>query len=139
MSKSAFSAKAFAVYLFIVGAALVVAPNFLLSIFGVPTTTEVWIRVVGVVAFNIGIYTWVSAENKEYLQASVYTRLLVFVAFTTFAVIGMASPMIVIFGVADLAGGIWTYFALRADAQPARPLPADAGAQIVVEKTMRRI
>jgi hypothetical protein len=134
MSKSAFSARVFAVYLFGIGAALVIVPNFLLSIFGVPPTSEVWIRVVGVVAFNIGIYTWVSAENKAYLEASVYTRLLVFVAFTTFAVMGLASPMIVLFGAADLAGGIWTYFALKADAQPARPLPADAGARGIVFK-----
>lgn len=134
MSKSAFSAKAFAVYLFIIGVALVVAPNFLLSIFGVPPTSEVWIRVVGVVAFNIGVYSWVSAENAKYLQASVYTRLLVFVAFTTFAVLGLASPMIVIFGVADLAGGIWTYFALKADARLARPIPGDAGTRRILDK-----
>jgi hypothetical protein len=124
MSKSAFSAKVFAIYLFVVGAVLVVAPNFLLSIFGVPSTSEVWIHVVGVIAFMIGVYAWVAAkhESKWFLEASVYTRFVVFVAFTTFAVIGLASPMIVLFGVADLMGCIWTYFALKADAQSARPI-----------------
>ena len=55
---------------------LVVAPNFLLSIFRIPPTSEVWIHVVGVIAFNIGIYAWVAAkhENKPFLEASVYTR-----------------------------------------------------------------
>ena len=126
MSKSAFSAKVFAVYLFVVGAVLIVAPNFLLSIFRIPPTSEVWIHVVGVTAFMIGIYAWVAAkhEDKPFLEASVYTRFLVFVAFTTFAVIGLASPMIVLFGVADLLGGIWTYFALKADAQSVRPILA---------------
>ena len=52
--------------------------------------------------------------------ASLYTRLLVFAAFMTFAAIGLASPMIVFFGVADLLGGMWTYFALKADAQSVR-------------------
>ncbi|MES2817664.1 MAG: hypothetical protein V4812_01575 [Pseudomonadota bacterium] len=123
MSRSAFSAKIFAIYLFVVGAVLVVAPNFLLSIFRIPPTTEVWIHVVGVVAFMIGVYAWVAAkhENKPFLEASVYTRFVVFVAFTTFAVIGLASPMIVLFGVADLLGGLWTYFALKADARSVRP------------------
>jgi hypothetical protein len=134
MSKSAFSARVFAVYLFVIGSALVIAPNLLLSLFGVPPTSEVWIRVVGVVAFNIGIYSWVSADNKKYLQASVYTRALVFVAFTTFAVMGLASPMIVLFGVADLAGGIWTYFALKADARLEKPILADAGMRAIVVK-----
>lgn len=126
MSKSAFSAKVFAIYVFVVGAMLVVAPNFLLSIFRIPPTSEVWIHVVGVIAFNIGIYAWVAAkhENKPFLEASVYTRFVVFVAFTTFAVIGLASPMIVLFGVADLLGGIWTYFALKADAQSVKPILA---------------
>jgi hypothetical membrane protein len=124
MSQSAFSAKVFAIYLFVVGAVLVVAPNFLLSIFRIPSTSEVWIHVVGVIAFMIGVYAWVAAkhESKPFLEASVYTRFVVFVAFTTFAVIGLASPMIVLFGVADLLGGIWTYFALKADAQSVRPI-----------------
>ena len=90
MSKSAFSAKVFAIYLFVVGAVLVVAPNFLLSIFRIPPTSEVWIHVVGVTAFMIGVYAWVAAkhEDKPFLEASVYTRFVVFVAFATFAVIG---------------------------------------------------
>ncbi len=126
MSKSAFSAKVFAIYLFVVGAVLVVAPNFLLSIFRISPTSEVWIHVVGVTVFMIGVYAWVAAkhENKPFLEASVYTRFVVFVAFTTFAVIGLASPMIVLFGVADLLGGIWTHFALKADAQSLRPILA---------------
>ncbi|MDL2355567.1 MAG: hypothetical protein QFF03_09950 [Pseudomonadota bacterium] len=124
MSKSAFSAKVFAIYLFVVGAVLVVAPNFLLAIFRIPATSEVWIHVVGVTAFMIGVYAWVAAkhENRPFLEASVYTRFVVFVTFTTFAVIGLASPMIILFGAADLAGGIWTYFALKADAQADRPI-----------------
>ena len=126
MSKSAFSAKVFAIYLFIVGAVLVVAPNILLSIFRIPQTSEVWIHVVGVIAFMIGVFAWVAAkhEDKHFLKASVYTRFVVFVAFATFAAIGLSSPMIIFFGVADLLGGIWTHFALKADTQSAQPFLA---------------
>lgn len=126
MSKSAFSAKVFAVYLFVIGTLLVVAPNFLLSIFGLPPTSEVWIHVVGVTAFMLGVYSWIAAkhDNKPFLEASVYTRLVVFVAFTSFAVIGLASPIIVLFGVIDLMGGVWTHFALKADAQAFGPIPS---------------
>ncbi len=118
MSKSALSAKVFAVYLFIISTVLVVAPNFLLSIFGIAPGSEVWIRVVGVIAFNLGVYCWVAAkhDNKPFMEASVYTRFLVFVVFTIFALLGLASPMLVLFGVVDLCGGMWTYFALKADA-----------------------
>ena len=126
MSKSAYSAKVFALYLFVIGPMLVVAPNFLLSILQIPPTSEVWIHLLGVVVSMLGVYAWVAArhENKPFLVASVYTRLFVFAAFTTFAAIGLASPIIVFFGVADLLGGMWTYFALRADAQSARTVVA---------------
>lgn len=121
MSKSAFSAKVFAIYLLIVGIALIFVPNLLLSIFLMPPTSEVWIRVLGVTVVMLGVYAVVAArhENVPFLEASVYTRMIVFIAFASFAVVGLASPMIVLFGVADLAGGIWTYFALRADARAA--------------------
>lgn len=76
MSNAAFSAKVFAVYLFIVGAILVVIPNLLLSLFRIPQTTEVWIHVIGVIAVMLGVYAWVAAkhEDRHFLKASVYTR-----------------------------------------------------------------
>lgn len=132
MSKSAFSAKVFAIYLFVVGTMLVIAPNVLLSIFRIAPSHEVWIRVLGVVAFNIGIYAWVAAryENKPFLAASVYTRFIVFVAFIVFAGLGLASPMIVLFGVADLLGGLWTLYALKADARSGQPAVPSAASEL---------
>src|SRR5689334_1643592 len=87
MSKAAFSAKVFAVYLFIVGTVLVVVPNVLLSVFGIPPTTDVWVRIVGVTVFMIGVYAWVAAKHEltPFLAASVYTRFVVFMALTAFA------------------------------------------------------
>ena len=122
MSKSAFSAKVFAAYLFVLGPVLVLAPNFLLSLFGIPATTEVWIRVVGVIVFMLGVYCWVAAKHelKPFLEASVYTRFGVFLALSAFAILELGSPMLALFGVIDLLGGLWTWFALKADAQPIR-------------------
>ena len=119
MSKSAFSAKVFAAYLFVLGPVLVLAPDFLLSLFGIPATTEVWIRVVGVIVFMLGVYCWVAAEHelKPLLEASVYTRFGVFLALSSFAILELGSPMLALFGVIDLLGGLWTWFALKADAR----------------------
>jgi hypothetical protein len=60
----------------------------------------------------------------HFLKASVYTRFVFFVAVVTFAILGLASPMIIVFGVVDLFGGIWTHFALKADSSSAQPLLA---------------
>ena len=124
MSKATFSARVFAVYVFVVSSVLVVAPNALLAIFGIASTSEVWIRVAGVLAFNIGIYAWVGARHRPFLEASVYTRALVCAAFVVFALLGLASPMIVLFGLIDLAGGVWTWLALKADARAMGAAPA---------------
>jgi hypothetical protein len=119
MSRAAFSARVFAVYVMATGAVFVVAPNALLSLFGVPPTTEVWAHVVGVLACMIGIYAWVGGrhDHRPFLVASVGTRVLVFAAFTTFVLLGMAPPVLALFGAVDLAGALWTYLALRADAK----------------------
>jgi hypothetical protein len=50
--------------------------------------------VIGVLAFNIGIYAWVAArhDDRRFFAASVYTRVIFFIAVTTFAVLGQAGP-----------------------------------------------
>ena len=131
MSKSALSSKVFCVYLFVVGPVLVIAPNVLLALFGMPPSTEVWIHRIGVLAIALGVYGWVGADHRLMLQASVYVRAMFFAACLTFAAMGLASPMIVVFGLIDLLGGLWTHFALSADARANRPvaglLPVVAG------------
>lgn len=121
MSRAALSAQVFAVYVMGTGAAFVVAPNAVLSLFGVPPTTEPWVHVVGVLAFMIGIYAWVGGrhDHRPFLVASVATRVLVFAAFTSFVLLGMAPPVLALFGLVDLAGALWTALALRADARSA--------------------
>ncbi len=115
MSKPAFSVKAFGIYLLVLGLGLALTPNLLLSVFGMPRTEEVWIRVVGVLVFNIGVYYWFAAKGEatEVFRASVYTRVLVLASFTAFALLGLASPVLVLFGAADFAGAIWTHLTLR--------------------------
>lgn len=124
MTRSALSAKVFAVYLFVIGPLLAVAPNLLLSLFGFAPATEVWVRVVGVIVFNLGVYVWVAAANRAFLQASVFTRILTFAALTAFGLLGLSSPMIILFGVIDLCGGLWTHAALKADARAGAGVPA---------------
>ena len=64
MSKSALTVKVFGIYLLVLGVCLTVLPNLLLSMFGIAQTTEVWIRVLGVVVFNVGIYYWYAAQSE---------------------------------------------------------------------------
>ena len=122
MSRAARSVQAFGFYLVGLGIALAVVPNLLLGAFGLPATPEVWIRVVGVLVLNIGIYYLCAAadEARRVFRVSVHTRALVLIAFLVFVLLGFASPRLVLFGAVDLAGGLWTLLALRRDAAGTR-------------------
>ena len=115
MSKSAFTVKAFGVYILLTGLNLIFAPNKLLSLFGMLATNEVWIRVVGVLAFNIGIYYWYAAksEAKAFIEATVYARGFVFIAFAAFVALGFVNKALILFGCVEVAGAVWTWLALR--------------------------
>lgn len=115
------SARVFALYLFVFGPLLAIAPNLVLPLFGLAPTSEIWIRLIGLLAINIGIFCWVAAKHEytHFLHVSVLTRCAVFVAIGGFVALGLAPPVIIVFGFVDLAGGLWTYVALRADAAAA--------------------
>jgi len=105
----------FAAYLAGLGAVLLIVPNVLLSIFGIPETTEVWIRVVGMLVLILALYYFQMARdnNRVFFQTSVYGRASVIVFFTVFVALGYAKPALILFGGIDLLGAIWTWFTLR--------------------------
>jgi hypothetical protein len=115
MSRAGVSVFVFGAYMLVVGPILLLAPNFLLGLFGYPTTDELWIRVLGLIVALLGYYYVVAARN-EYpgiFRASVYARSSVFVCFAAFVLLGKAQPGLVLFGAVDLLGAIWTALALR--------------------------
>jgi uncharacterized membrane protein len=115
MSNSARSVFVFGLYLLVLGIVLLVAPNFLLGIFFLPSTTEVWVRVVGMLVLFLGFYYTQAArkEMTDFLRWTVYVRSTVIVFFAVFVLLGFASPPLILFGVVDLLGAIWTGLALR--------------------------
>ena len=117
MSRAARSVYVFSFYLVVLGVVLVATPNLLLSLNGLPATSEVWIRVVGVVVLCLAVYYLLAARHEltEFFRWTVFVRASVMVFFAAFVVLGFVQPVFVVFGVADLAAAIWTALALRAD------------------------
>ena len=115
MSPAAKSVYYFGYYVILVGLTLIAVPNFLLETLQMPTTNEVWIRIVGVLAFCIGYYYVQSGRvnNNPFFWATVTMRIFVFIAFVLFALLKYVSPMLIVFGAIDLLGAIWTWSALR--------------------------
>jgi len=105
----------FALYLLVLGVGLTVAPNALLSLFGIPETTEVWVRVVGVLVLILALYFAVGARANlvPFFRATVYGRCLVLVFFVVFVLLDLAPPVLILFGVVDATAAAWTALALR--------------------------
>lgn len=123
MTSAARSVFVFGVYLGLLGATLMIAPNLLLTIFGFPPPDEPWIRVAGLLAALIGYYYVQCARSglRRFLELTVGARLAVPVVFAALVVLGLAKPALLLFGIADLAGAIWTLVALRADSMIVAP------------------
>ena len=120
MSKSALSVAVFAGYLLLLGLSLVLGPNVLLQASRMAPTGEVWIRVVGMLVLLLAFYYWNAAHTEltSFFRWTVVARSSVPLFFLAFVAAGLASPMLILFGVVDLAGALWTALALRRDARP---------------------
>jgi hypothetical protein len=107
----------FSACLLVVGGFLSVGPNTLLSLVGMPETNEVWIRILGVVAILLALYYFDAARNNSrgFFAASILGRGFSTAALVVFWATGQPWQLLIFAGV-ELAGAIWTYTAMRAQA-----------------------
>lgn len=124
MSAAARSVVVFGVYLAGVGLSLLLAPG-LLPLLGFPLASDFWVRVAGMLLLIIA-YTNVQLGRQEvvaWFRVTVQVRSAVPVFFIAFVLFGSAPGMLVLFGLVDLAGALWTAAALRGSAG-SRAMPA---------------
>lgn len=115
MSRVARTVLYFGWYLVILGAWLALFPNTLLSVFGVPPTSEVWIRLLGIVAVIVG-YFYIQAARHDltaFFRLTLHSRPFAFVTFTGLVVLGLAPTPLLVFAVIELLGTAWTWRALH--------------------------
>jgi hypothetical protein len=120
MRKSAKSVAAFGIYLLGVGLGFLLLPNLMLSLFGFDTTSEPWIRVVAMLVLILAYYYIQAARHarKEFFRFTVHARALVILFFGAFVALGIAAPMLLLFGLVDLAAALWTASALKSEFAP---------------------
>lgn len=105
----------FGFYLLITGLTLIAAPNFLLSLFQIPPTTEIWIRVLGAVVIDVGLlYVYMAPANHSlFFTLTIFARFSILAWFTAFVLLGWAPAQLILFGLIDAAGATWTYLAMK--------------------------
>lgn len=115
MSKAARSSLVFGIYLVLLGLFLLIAPNTLITFFGLPATNDIWIRVVGMLLFLLSYY-YIQAARKnvtDFFRWSVVARMSVIVFFAVFVILDLVKPILLLFGGVDFLAAMWTYIALR--------------------------
>ena len=117
MKKTSTTLLVFGLYLVGMGLGLVATPNVVLGTFGLPATNEVWVRVVGVLALVLAYYyiSAARADLKTFAQWTVTARIGVFIAFTAFVLMKFVGPVMILLGLVDLLGALWTGWALRSE------------------------
>jgi hypothetical protein len=104
-------------YTLVLGVTLTVAPNLILTTFGIPPTTDPWIRVVGMFVLFIAYQNFGAARsgNVELLRMGVHIRLTVPLFFGAYVALAWMPPVLLLFAAVDVAAALWTQAALKAD------------------------
>jgi hypothetical protein len=117
MGPAAMSFFVFGLYMTVLGIALVLAPNPLLGLVGIAETTDVWVRVVGVLVVVIGVLDILvgRADLRIVMRWGIYLRSGAAASLVAFWVADLVEPGILIFAAVDALSVAWTVFALRAE------------------------
>ncbi len=117
MTRAAKSLFVFGIYLCGLGLVLLLVPNLILRVFGVPSTNEVWIRVNGMFVLCLSFYYIQAARNKLtiFIRWTIWARVAVIFYFAAFVLLLSAPKALLLFGAIDLLSAIWTWFALKRD------------------------
>lgn len=114
MDSSTLSILVFGIYLIFVGAGFLFIPNTLLPLFKFAKTEEPWIRVVGILVLIIALFYLVAAYYNITViyWTTVFGRSFVMLSFAGLVIAKKAHPMLLLFGVIDALGAIWTLITL---------------------------
>jgi len=116
MSRAGISILIFGVYIVLNAITLMVAPNVMLGTLHQPPTQEPWLRVFGAVIFVLGLY-YIQAARQEvvaFFRWTTWGRPLLMAILLLLVMVRIVPPVMLVFGVIDVAGAIWTALALRA-------------------------
>jgi hypothetical protein len=115
MSATALSVFVFGIYLVVIGAGFLIMPNTILPMFRFPKTKEPWIRVMASIVIVLGFYYITSAQNDltAFFWATVVGRFGILVLFVSLVLAQQAKPMLILFGVIDAAGAVWTLLTMQ--------------------------
>ena len=114
MSTAAKTIVGFGIYMALTGLILVVSPNTLFGIIGLPPTNEPWVRILGFFMMVVGYYYYrtVQTENEAFFRATVHGRTTIAFFLVYLALTG-SGMVLILFAVGEWIGAGLTWWALR--------------------------
>jgi len=115
MSKKAVSIIVFGIYYLMTGLTYLAMPDLTLSLLGFPVEGTLYLRIAGIVMGIVG-YFYIQSARQElvpFFRLTVHTRSAAFVLLVSLVILGLAQPMLALFGLVDLLGAIWTWLVMR--------------------------
>lgn len=115
MTSAAISLVAYGIYLLANGLGLLLVPDLALSIIGLPISPDAWIRVVGLLAGEIGFYyVYVGLKGaSEIYTATILGRIAAAFVFGVLVFSGIGPVQLLLFAAVDILSVVWTYLAVR--------------------------
>ena len=117
MSRAALSIFIFGIYLIFLGITFLFFPELMFTILAEPNPPDVVSRVLGMIFLFLAYYFIRAALDEEgmkkFFMWTVQTRALVIIFLIVYVVLELVSPLIILFGVIDLAFAVWTFWELR--------------------------
>lgn len=103
------------IYVLISGLQLLFIPNFLLVTFGLEPTSEIWIRILGMLVLALSFYYYAIYKNggKEVVRATVQGRLFFCTGLSILVIMGMVKPVLMIFAIIETGLSLWTLSEMR--------------------------
>lgn len=117
MTNSGKSAFIFGIYLVCTGLVFILVPDTVISMMKLPSMPDGWGRMIGLLAAVIGIYYVVSgkANAQPFIKASIYVRFGFLISVILLYLTGQMPVYIIIFGLVDALGAVWTAMALKSE------------------------
>jgi hypothetical protein len=104
-----------AVYLALLSVALVFFPAPVMAILGFQVDGDAWIRIAGSLLAALAFYYLMAVreQDKKFFLWTVYGRAPVLLFFAALVAAGVAPPLLIVFGMIELAGATWTGLAVK--------------------------
>lgn len=117
MSRAALSVFIFGIYLIFLGITFLFFPGLMFTILAEPNPPDVASRVLGMIFLFLAYYfirASIDEEGmKKFFMWTAQTRATVIIFLIIFVILELVSPLIILFGVIDLAFAFWTFWELR--------------------------